>query len=195
MQLGCTARSAGPHRLNATFPAQLAAPVTVTVAWSWTSTEPVPMEIEAFVISVPLESCGWVVVAEPQAPKLPSTKLFKTALVEVEARDSASVLAKHSPASPGNAERLMPPSKNSPCAKQPPSAGGPWGVQFVVPLLSLNDHGAVIGVVLLLVIPQNAAVAGAVVQLAAVDVPSRRRLESAQSPLGLFVAVQPVSHL
>jgi hypothetical protein len=73
------------------------------VAESLVETEPVPIEAEPAGLAV-------VVILEVQLPKPPRTKLFRTALVDVDERLSASVLAKHSPARPGNNERLMPPS-------------------------------------------------------------------------------------
>ena len=96
---------------NWTVPPKLEIPVTVIVAESVSLSEDA-LGAEAAVVGICLAPLwlGVVTVFEPQAPKFSRTKLFSTALVEVDERLSASVLAKHSAASPGNAERLMPPS-------------------------------------------------------------------------------------
>src|SRR5258708_36376376 len=83
------------------------------------------------VMSLPFASCGCVTTIGVQPGKLPRTKLFSVALVEVDERLSASVLAKHSLLSP-KALRSRPPSYNSPWAK------------LVLPALSVNGHGAVV---------------------------------------------------
>src|SRR5258706_2328116 len=100
----------GPQREKDTVPLQIKAPPTVTVAESVAETDPAPMERPPAGIGLPLPSFAVVTIEEEQVPKLPSTKLLSTALVEVDERLSARVLAKHSCARPGNSERLMPPS-------------------------------------------------------------------------------------
>src|SRR6266853_4980277 len=109
LQDGWAARSAGPQRKNATEPVQIDTPFTVTAARSCTCSEPVPIETEACVMSLPVESCGVVFTPDWQLPSCPRTKLLSTALVEVDERLSASVLAKHSFPRP-KFERSMPPS-------------------------------------------------------------------------------------
>jgi hypothetical protein len=96
---------------NWTVPPKIEAPVTVIVAVSLSLSEEALGEDTAVVGIgfVPLW-LGVVTVLDLQPPKPPRTKLFRTALVDVDERLSASVLAKHSPARPGKSERLMPPS-------------------------------------------------------------------------------------
>src|SRR5438874_828956 len=100
----------GPHRKKDRVPLQVAAPPTVRLPESLTETEPVPIDRPPPGIEPPLLSLAVVVSPEVQLPKFPSTKLLRVALVEVDDRLSASELAKHSVARPGNSERLMPPS-------------------------------------------------------------------------------------
>src|SRR6266849_10776315 len=94
---------------NWTVPPKLEIPVTVIVAESVSLSEEGETAAVVGICLAPLW-LGVVTVFEPQAPKFSRTKLFSVALVEVDERLSASVLAKHSFASAGNAERLMPPS-------------------------------------------------------------------------------------
>ena len=96
---------------NWTVPPKVEIPGTVTVAESVSLSEEA-LGAEAAVVGICVAPLwlGVVTVLEPQEPKFSRTKLFSVALVEVDERLSASVLAKHSFASPGNAERLMPPS-------------------------------------------------------------------------------------
>jgi hypothetical protein len=98
---------------NWTVPPKLEIPVTVMVAESVSLSEEAPGKgKDAAVVGICLDPIwlGVVTVFEPQAPKFCRTKLFSVASVEVDERLSASVLAKHSFASAGNDERLMPPS-------------------------------------------------------------------------------------
>src|SRR5512132_1933565 len=117
----------GPRRWNCTVPDQVVTPVTVTVAESLTETEPVPIEVDP----VMLECVSSVA---PQVPKVPRTKSFSVAVVEVDERVSDATLAKHRSPRP-SAVRLTPPSKNSPCRYE------------LLPLLSVYDHGAVVPLV------------------------------------------------
>ncbi len=73
------------------------------MAESVTVTEPVPMGTTP----VGFEE---VTILEVQLPKFSSTKLFSTALVEVDERLSARLVAKHSFASPAKFVKSMPPS-------------------------------------------------------------------------------------
>ena len=172
---------AGPQRKNETLPVHVDAPSTVMVAASLTETEPVPMESPPGGIVPPLPSFAVVVILELQLPKPARTKSFRTAVVEVEERVSALTLEKHSLPRP-RSERLIPPSYSSPCR------------YVLLPLLSVNGHGAVVPLVGF-TMPQNASFAPTVAQFAAFEVAWRCRLESPQYGNGLPAAVQAESQV
>jgi len=103
----------GPQSENCRLPDQFVVPLMTKSAESLTDTEPavvigVPV---AGTLVVPSASFGVVVTCVSQSPKVPRTKSFNTADVEVEDRVSEATVAKHSLAMPpGSNERLIPPS-------------------------------------------------------------------------------------
>src|SRR5438128_533939 len=111
----------GPHRKNVTVPlGVLEGWLPTTVAVSWTAVPGVTGP--AF--------DTWVDMVATQLPKLPRTKSFSVAVVDVEERVSARKLAKHSLAILGSKDRLIPASRSS-----------PWRY-VLLPLLSVYGHGA-----------------------------------------------------
>src|SRR5215472_15509628 len=83
----------GPRRWNCTVPFQVAMPVTVTVAESLAETDPVPIEVDPVILDC-------VVTVAPQPPKVPRTKSFSVAVVDVDDRVSDATDAKHLSARP-----------------------------------------------------------------------------------------------
>jgi hypothetical protein len=98
--------SSGPHRWNWMVPLNSATPVTVRFALSVT-------EIWALFGSVGIGNgpafVGVVVSVVSHLPNPPSTKSFRVAVGEVDARDSAATAAKHVFPRPSSV-RLTPPS-------------------------------------------------------------------------------------
>src|SRR5262245_56258709 len=92
----------GPRRWNCTVPLHVEIPVTVTVALSLTETDPVPIDVDPVMLE-----CE--VVELPHVPKVPRTKSFSVAVVDVDDRVSDATLAKHRLARP-RFVRLTPPS-------------------------------------------------------------------------------------
>src|SRR5438874_2173607 len=148
----------GPQRKNVTSPLGVSeGRLPMTVAVSWTA---VPG-----VTGPAFDTC--VVIVATQLPKLPRTKSFSSAVVDVEERVSARKLAKHSFATLGSRDRLIPASRSS-----------PWRY-VVLPLLSVYGHGATTPSTGL-TSPQKPSAAPAVTQFAALDVSCRCRLVSPQ---------------
>jgi hypothetical protein len=83
------------------------------VALSYSVNDTLPVHVVAFATVMVAESFGShvcaVAVDDWQLPKLPRTKSFNVAVVDVEERVSEATLEKHSPARP-SVERLTPPS-------------------------------------------------------------------------------------
>src|SRR6266511_557315 len=102
------------QRKNFSVPLQFAAPLIAKSAESFTDTEPVPIDKPPAGMSSPPPVFGVVVSPDTQWPKFPRTKSFSVEVVEVDDRDSEPTLATP-PLSRPSKERLMPPSKNSPC--------------------------------------------------------------------------------
>src|SRR5438067_1918725 len=149
----------GPQRKNVTFPLGVFEGwLPLTVAVSWTG---VPG-----VTGPGLDT--WVDIVATQLPKLPRTKSFSVAVVDVEERVSARKLAKHSLAILGSRDRLTPASSNSPCR------------YVLLPLLSRYGHGATTPFTGF-TSPQKASPGMvAVAQFAASEVSCRCRFASAQ---------------
>src|SRR4051812_27039393 len=98
------------QRKNLRLPDQLEMPSTVRFAESLTDTLPAePIDRPAAGMLAPAPSFGVVTRVVSHLPKLPRTKSFSVAVVEVDERVSDATLAKHSPARP-RVDRLTPPS-------------------------------------------------------------------------------------
>src|SRR5205814_4046507 len=132
---------------------------------SLTETDPLPIDVAPVTLDR-------VVTELPHLPNWPSTKSFSVAVVDVDDRVSAATDAKHLSPRP-RADRLIPPSKNSPC-------------RYVsLPLLSRYGHGAVVPSVGL-TMPQNRSAAVVETQLALADVARVRRFVSPHPPPALL---------
>src|SRR3989475_7848386 len=149
----------GPQRKNVTVPlGVIEGRFPTTVAVSWTG---VPG------VSGPAFDT-WVDIVATQLPKLPRTKSFSVAVVDVEERVSARKLAKHSLAILGSRDRLTPASSNSPCR------------YVLLPLLSVYGHGATTPFTGFTSPQKGSPGIAAVLQFAAVEVSCRCRFASAQ---------------
>src|SRR3989442_1934152 len=163
----------GPHRKNVTVPlGVIEGRLPTTVA--------VPCTAVRGVSGPALDT--WVVIVGTKFPKLPRTKSFSVAVVDVEERVSARKLAKHSLATLGSRDRLIPASRSSPCR------------YVALPLLSWYGHGATTPLAGL-TSPQKGSLNANVTQFAASEGSSRCRFASAHYPNGLVVAGQAGCHI
>src|SRR5689334_25441259 len=91
----------GPHRRNVTLP--VGAGGLTPVTWILAESDTVAVPLTPLRTVLPL---GVVTREAPHSPKPPRMKSLRTAVVEVDERDSEPMLEKHSELSP-SVERLM----------------------------------------------------------------------------------------